>query len=115
MNEALKNAVEQLIAVIKQEYYDYNVKYNRGLELSPFQKDQIVRFNENIRYEVGQKYIKIITDSSVWGFISMGKDKLFQEGDILKAAGWNSPAKNAARGNVFREYKVNWTGPNYLR
>ena len=38
---------------------------------------------------------------SVWGFIVASEnDKKFQVGDILMAAGWKSPARNKARGNV---------------
>ena len=38
-----------------------------------------------------------------------------KEGDLLKSAGWSTPALNAPRGNIFMEdYKVQWTGPNYL-
>ena len=43
-------------------------------------------------------------------------DKVFKKGDILKAAGWQAPARNAARGNIFDDdYHVNWTGPLYLK
>ena len=37
-----------------------------------------------------------------------------KRGDILKAASWNAPATNKARGNIFEEYTVQWTGPLYL-
>jgi len=40
---------------------------------------------------------------------------MFRYGDILKAASWATPARNGARGNVFEEYTVRWTGPLYFR
>ena len=53
----------------------------------------------------------------VWGFVvNTDDDKKFRKGDILKAAGWNAPARNKARGNVVDgDYNIQWTGPNYLR
>ena len=63
----------------------------------------------------GQKYMKILTGSGVWGFIVKEDGGKFKKGDILKAAGWNAPAKNAARGNILEgNYPINWTGPLYL-
>lgn len=52
-----------------------------------------------------QKFIKIVevngsSQTRVWGFISKGLDGKFKAGDLLKAANWNAPAKNFARGNV---------------
>lgn len=50
----------------------------------------------------GKKYIKIIEKrGSVWGFVVKKSDGKFQQGDILKAASWSTPAKNFARGNVY--------------
>ena len=82
-------------------------------------------------YKVGQKYIKIITcdngnDRSVWGFINKKEWQkgmtgiTFKEGDILKAAGWATPALNAPRGNLFDGYDIDPNsmriyGPDYLR
>ncbi len=75
-------------------------------------------------YKVGQKYIKIITcengnDRSVWGFINKSNPN-FNEGDILKAAGWRTPALNKARGNIYDGYDIDPNsmriyGPDYLR
>ena len=40
---------------------------------------------------------------SVNGFIVKKATKGFVEGDMLKAAGYNAPATNFARGNVFED------------
>ena len=76
----------------------------------------IAEFNEKITYKVGTKYIKISAGGSVWGFVvNTDNDKKFRKGDILKAAGYNAPARNAARGNILDGgYTINWTGPLYL-
>lgn len=66
-----------------------------------------------------QKFIKIVEvtggkPSRVWGFISKGVDGKFKAGDLLKAANWNAPAKNFARGSVLDKAvwpaTVKWTG-----
>lgn len=80
------------------------------------------------RYKVANKYIKIITtehgeDRSVWGFINKKEFQkgatgiTFECGDVLKAAGWATPALNAPRGNLFDGYKIHGMrkyGPDYL-
>ena len=44
------------------------------------------------------------------------KERNFKKGDILKAAGYNKPALNSARGNVLDgNYAIQWTGPLYLK
>ena len=78
-------------------------------------------------YKEGQKYIKIISNdlerdgfnTSVWGFINKSNPN-FNEGDILKAAGWRAPALNKARGNLYDGYDIDphsmrIYGPDYLR
>jgi len=76
----------------------------------------VERFNRGLSYKVGQKYIKVISDGSVWGFIvNAENDKKFAKGDILKAASWKTPARNSARGNILDGgYDISWTGPHYL-
>ena len=73
-------------------------------------------FKNGIRYTLGRKFLKVINISNqdtVWGFINLKHDK-FKEGDILKSAGWRAPALNKARGNIFKDYTIAWTGPHYL-
>ena len=73
----------------------------------------------NIEIKSGRKFIKIIRDNSVWGFVAyadgMHKGVPMKRGDVLKAAGWNAPAKHT-RGNIFDDNQdyFSWTGPNYL-
>ena len=89
--------------------------FERSTDRAP---ERIVEFAEGISFEEGRKYIKVVKklghQSMVWGFIMKEDDKKFQKGDILKAAGWSAPARNAARGNIFGEYSIRWTGPHYL-
>jgi hypothetical protein len=77
--------------------------------------------DQGYTYEVGRKYIKIISHDmyqrSVWGFINKGNTN-FNIGDVFKAAGWGTPALNAARGNLFDGYAIfgmRKYGPDYLR
>ena len=64
----------------------------------------------------GPKYTKILNKNSCWGFVvNTDNDKKFKKGDLLKAAGYNAPARNAARGNVLEGgFTIRWTGPLYL-
>ena len=73
----------------------------------------------NITIKPGRKFIKIIRDTSVWGFVAKAdgvhKGVPMIAGDVLKAAGWSAPAKHT-RGNIFNDNQdyFSWTGPNYL-
>tara|TARA_X000001388_G_scaffold45504_1_gene32348 strand:+ start:238 stop:681 length:444 start_codon:yes stop_codon:yes gene_type:complete len=77
-------------------------------------ENSVVEFKNGIGHVCGSKYIKVTrsdNQTSVHSFIvNIHNDKKFKYGDILKAASWNAPARNFARGNVFEEYKVQWTG-----
>ena len=67
--------------------------------------------------KVGKKYIKVTSDGGVVAFVvNTDKDLRFKLGDVLKAASWNAPARNSARGNVLvGGFPIEWTGPLYLR
>ena len=67
----------------------------------------------------GRKFVKVIHDNSVWGFIAKNdgehKGLPMKKGDVFKAASWRAPAKHV-RGSIF-DTNTNWfrwTGPNYL-
>ena len=115
----MNNEITTLIENIKADYLNWTTRCAaaKGLDaLTEINKKMIAEFNEKITYKVGTKYIKISAGGSVWGFVvNTDNDKKFRKGDILKAAGYNAPARNAARGNILDGgYTINWTGPLYL-
>ena len=75
-------------------------------------QEMVDKFNTSFDVRSGNKYIKIINSGSVWGFVCLYDDHKFQRGDILKPAGFNAPARNFARGNIFKldSYNAVWTG-----
>ena len=78
----------------------------------------IDEFNNGVHVRSGKKYDKVITGTSVWGFIAKEDGLLkgipHKKGDVFKAAGWRAPAK-WARGSIFSSDKFySLTGPNYL-
>ena len=112
----MKNEITTLLAEIKADFIRFAT--NNGKEqLSGYYADKVANYDDILEVKYGKKYIKIIRDRSVWGFIvNTDNDKEFKKGDILKAARWNAPARNAARGNIIDGgYAVQWTGPMYLK
>ena len=63
-------------------------------------KIQVADWDNKTKIKEGKKYIKIVQDTGVFCFIAKEDFKHFKKGDILKAAGYNAPALNSARGNV---------------
>lgn len=89
--------------------------------MPPTKSDTTAKMNaeyaENFTITYGKKYIKITEKGGgVKAFVvGVDNDKVFKKGDILKPAGYNAPARNAARGNILDGgYPINWTGPLYL-
>jgi hypothetical protein len=120
MSELTMNqAIIKMVGVMKKDYQRFWQASSKGEPLSDFAQDQLDNFHESIEIHTGKKYIKIVRNdgqSMVWGFIvNTDNDKQFKRGDILKPAGWAAPARNKARGNVFKDLSwVQWTGPAYL-
>ena len=119
VKEKTDDMVEALSYMETAMIEDYNHFMTRDDEVTAKMRFE---FATGIEMLYGSKYIKIITgkhggNRSGWGFIVItDKDKKFKKGDLLKAAGWAAPARNAARGNILKgEYVINWTGPLYLK
>lgn len=110
---------DQINSLLKAIVADYRKWTNNSYAQKMGQDyidERVAEFESKLSVKSGSKYIKIISDSSVWGFIVKGdNDKKFSKGDILKAASWAAPARNKARGNIMLGiYAISWTGPNYL-
>ena len=101
-------AMDRLVENIHKNYAGWSgrVEYTSGTE------------KVNITIRPGRKFIKIIRQNSVWGFVAkahgthMGVPMM--AGDVLKAASWNAAAKHT-RGNIFdnKQDYFSWTGPDY--
>ena len=106
------NALGELEMRILEDYRKTTFSGKNGQ--THLRQKRYEEFVTGLGYLPGTKYLKIITENSVWGFINL-KNKNFKDGDILKAAGWRAPALNKPRGNIFNDnYEISWTGPKYL-
>lgn len=112
----MEKQLDKLLNDIRADYRQWWVRSYKGdPNLPEHTKKMIQEFNNSLTYEIRNKYIKIIKQNSVWGFIvNTDTDKKFKRGDILKAASWNAPTRNKPRGNIFENYQITWTGPLYL-
>ena len=103
------SALDRLLDNIHKDYQGWSsrIEYSSGSE------------RVDITIKPGRKFIKIIRDNSVWGFVAKSdgthKGVPMKTGDVLKAAGWSAPAKHT-RGNIFDDNQdyFRWTGPDYL-
>ena len=110
LDEGIKNLDEGA----KLDYERMSTR-NGQTELTGYSKEQVDTWDNKTKVMPGKKYIKIVQDTGVFCFIVKEDFKHFKKGDILKAAGYNAPALNSARGNVLSgNYAIQWTGPLYL-
>ena len=67
---------------------------------------------DTFSYTEGKRFVKIICRTSAHTFVDLSN------GDVLKPASWNTPAKHA-RGNIFDEFNglkyMTQFGPMYLK
>ena len=109
----LDEGIKNLMAGAKADYV--RMSTSGGKELSGYSKEQVDSWDNKTKVSQGKKYIKIVQDTGVFCFIVKEDFKHFKKGDILKAAGYNAPALNSARGNVLSgNYRIQWTGPLYM-
>ena len=110
-------AVDNLLDGIGDSY----ANWNKGLD-SPNTdkaKNRVNQFRDSLKINPGRKFDKVITGSSVWGFIAKTDGVLkgipYFVGDVFKAASWRAPAKHV-RGTIFSSETnwFSWTGPRYL-
>ena len=102
------SALDRLVENIHKNYAGWSsrVEYKKGIE------------TVDITIKSGRKFIKIIRDTSVWGFVAKSdgthKGVPMKMGDVLKAASYNAAAKHT-RGNIFdgKQDYFSWTGPDY--
>ena len=109
----MRNEIEKVLEAMRNDYKRWS-----GPERSQIKDDMTEDFCNGLMVVENRRYWKIVStkgngQSCVSGFIVKAGDKKFQEGDMLKAAGWAAPARNFSRGNVLDGRGVNevrWTG-----
>ena len=110
----LDDGIKNMMAGAKDDYKRWSS--NAHGEQSQWAKDSVADWDNKTKVSMGKKYVKVVQDTGVFAFIVKEDFKHFKKGDILKAAGWNAPALNSARGNVLTgNYNIQWTGPLYLK
>ena len=111
--KTLDEGIANLMAGAKSDYEKWSTIGDK--ELTGYSKEQVETWDSKTSVRPGKKYIKIVQENGVFCFIVKEDFKHFKKGDILKAAGYNAPALNFARGNVLTgNYPIHWTGPLYL-
>ena len=115
-DEVVDNNIMTMSEALKEYKKSISDDYKRWIKAGNFRNQETVgkEFEDGLDHNVGSKYIKVIrkdNQTSVHSFIvNCHGDSKFEYGDILKAASWKTPARNFKRGNIFKNYKVQWTG-----
>ena len=110
----LKDGITNMMLGAKNDYI--RMSTSGGKELTGYSKEQVDNWDNKTKVTFGKKYIKVVQDTGVFAFVMKEDSGRFKKGDILKAAGYNKPALNSARGNVLTgNYAIQWTGPLYLK
>ena len=109
----LKDGITNMMLGAKDDYI--RMSTSGGKELTGYSKEQVDNWDNKTKVSEGKKYIKIVQDTGVFAFVMKEDSGHLKKGDILKAAGYNKPALNSARGNVLTgNYYIQWTGPLYM-
>ena len=109
----LKDGITNMMLGAKNDYIRMSTM--GGKELTGYSKEQVDNWDNKTKVIEGKKYIKIVQDTGVFAFVMKEDSGHLKKGDILKAAGYNKPTLNSARGNVLNgNYHIQWTGPLYM-
>ena len=113
-------ALSNLMSGIKKNYAGWGSNIDELDESSKKIKLKMIdEFNNGVHVKPGRKFDKVVTGTSVWGFVAKTDGVLkgipYFVGDVFKAAGWRAPAKHV-RGTIFSSETnwFSWTGPRYL-
>ena len=109
----LNDGIVNMMTGAKDDYI--RMSTSGGKELTGYSKEQVDNWDNKTKVSEGKKYIKIVQDTGVFAFVMKEDSGHLKKGDVLKAAGYNKPALNSARGNVLNgNYHIQWTGPLYM-
>ena len=110
----LKDGITNMMLGAKDDYIRMSTSGGKK-ELVGYSKEQVDNWDSKTKVSEGKKYIKIVQDTGVFAFVMKEDSGHLKKGDILKAAGYNKPTLNSARGNVLNgNYYIQWTGPLYM-
>ena len=117
-----KERVDILLKNIGKDYDSWTgIEPLREMDESALKikKESSDRFKKGLKLSHGRKYIKVMENNRVWGFIAVTDGVLkgipYKFGDVFKAASWRAPAKHVM-GSIYldRTDWFHWTGPMYI-
>lgn len=119
----MRKDIEKVLDVMKADYYEWTVTRNKLYYPENFNEEDALKgceeFAKGLTVTEGSRYFRIASKRNyqrrVIGFVVKEGHKKFKEGDLLRAASFNAPARNFARGNLYDDNfktagRIRWTG-----
>ena len=122
---AIDHLLSEGLQILKRKIADNydiwsdSIKLRNGND-SKYRDEQAENFRNNLKVAITRKYIKVIADNKVWGFIVRENDSVlcstseayFSRGDILKPVGQKQTLKKYSLGNIIHGNPNNYDKPN---